>query len=76
MDARQPLGEGLHTSFAPYPRLEKGDMGVVLLQLSDGLKQRRTHQPQEGHDKLHLVGGAGGRSYGSVAWLLPDRAQR
>lgn len=33
----------------------EGDAGMVVLQLCDGLKQRRTHQAQQGHDDLQLV---------------------
>lgn len=32
----------------------EGDSGMVVLQLSDGLKQRRTHQAQQRHDELQL----------------------
>ncbi|TNN34139.1 hypothetical protein EYF80_055702 [Liparis tanakae] len=38
---------------APQLPLE-GDAGMVVLHLSDGLEQRRTHQAQQRHDELQL----------------------
>lgn len=32
----------------------EGDTRVIILQFCDGFKQRRTHQPQQRHHKLHL----------------------
>lgn len=33
----------------------QGDSRMVVLQFGNGLKQRRTHQTQQGHDDLQLV---------------------
>lgn len=42
--------EGKDASELPF----EGNPRVVVLQLSNGLKQRWTHQPQKRHDDLHL----------------------